>query len=194
MRQPKPAKTPSEAERRRFRRVKLDLPGRLFFPAEGREAPCTILDMSPGGVAVLSETVPDLGAVLVLYLENFGRFEGRAVRHDPGGFGLAFVCTPSKRRRTAEQLIQFLNNSLGYEGLLQSDGRLGLKNIASFTRADGQIAHGEVSDISAKGLSLKTDVKPPLGEFVLIAQVAGRVSCHHADGIGIDFVGGDKAR
>src|SRR5690348_3004401 len=111
--EPKPAKAPlrarSEAERRRFRRVKMDLPGRLFLPAEGSEAPCTILDMSPGGAAVLCERVPDLGTGLVLYVDNFGRFEGRVARHDRGGFGLAFLCTPSKKRRTAGQLIQFLD-------------------------------------------------------------------------------------
>jgi hypothetical protein len=49
-----------------------------------------------------------------------------------------------------------------------------------------------VSDISVNGVSLKTDVKPPVGEFVLIAQVAGRVSRHHADGIGIEFLGNEK--
>ena len=43
------------------------------------------------------------------------------------------------------------------------------------------------------GVSLKTDVKPPIGEFVLIAQIAARVARHHTDGIGIEFVGQEKA-
>jgi len=38
-------------------------------------------------------------------------------------------------------------------------------------------------------VSLKTDIKPPIGEFVLIGQLAGRIARHHADGIGIQFVG-----
>ncbi|HEX4636967.1 MAG TPA: PilZ domain-containing protein [Rhizomicrobium sp.] len=198
MTQPEPAKVPWEpqtgADRRRFRRVKMDLPGRLFLPADGREAQCTILDMSPGGMAVLSEIVPDFGSAVVLYLDGFGRFEGHVVRHDQGGFGLAFACTPSKRKRTAEQLILFLNTWLGYDGLLDRDSHAGQKSMVKFTRADGQIVQGELSDISVNGVSLKTDVKPPLGEFVLIAQIAGRVCRHHADGIGIDFVGNDNAR
>ena len=70
--------------------------------------------------------------------------------------------------------------------------RAGRNGFAKFTRADGQIVHAEVSDISVNGVSLKTDVKPPVGEFVLIAQVAGRVSRHHADGIGIEFLGNEK--
>jgi len=81
----------SGAERRRFRRVKVDLPGRLFLPSDNRETQCTILDMSPGGVAVTSEVVPELSAPVVLYVDNFGRFEGNVVRRDQTGFGLAFV-------------------------------------------------------------------------------------------------------
>jgi hypothetical protein len=39
------------------------------------------------------------------------------------------------------------------------------------------------------GVSLKTDSRPLIGEFVLIAQIAGRVSRYHEQGIGIEFVG-----
>ena len=184
----KPESAQSGAECRHFRRIKLDLPGRLFLPADGREAPCTIRDMSPGGMALLSEIIPDRGSAVVVYLDNFGRFEGRVVRRDEHGFGLAFACTPSKRRRTAEQLILFLNTALGYDGLLQGDGRSSQNSTATFTRADGQVVHAEVSGIAANGISLKTEVKPPVGEFVLIAQVAGRVARHQADGIVNDFI------
>ena len=180
------------AERRRFRRIKMDLPGRLFLPSDSQEGACTILDMSPGGVAVASEIVPEMGSAVVLYLDSFGRFEGQVVRRDQGGFGLAFASTPSKRERTAEQLILFLNNAAGGESPLRRHERAGRNGFAKFTRADGQIVHAEVSDISVNGVSLKTDVKPPVGEFVLIAQVAGRVSRHHADGIGIEFLGNEK--
>jgi len=186
--------TKSGAERRRFRRVKIDLPGRMFLPSDSREAHCTVLDMSPGGVAVASEMVPEMGAPVVLYMDGFGRFEGNVVRQDKAGFGLAFVCTPSKRERTAEQLILFLNNSLGEDSLLRRHERASQKGFAKFTRADGQIVHGEVSDISVNGVSLKTDVRPAIGEFVLIAQIAGRVARHNADGISIDFVGNEKSQ
>jgi hypothetical protein len=187
-----PVEIKSGAERRRFRRIKMDLPGRMFLPSDRSEAPCTILDMSPGGVAVSSEIVPEMGSAVVLYMDGFGRFEGTVVRRDEAGFGLAFVCTPSKRERTAEQLILFLNNSLGDDNLLRRHERASQKGFAKFTRADGQIVHGEVNDISVNGVSLKTNVRPAIGEFVLIAQIAGRVVRHHADGIGIEFVGNEK--
>ena len=197
MNNPKPAKKQargqSGGERRHFRRVKLDLPGRLFLPDDGCEADCTIVDMSPGGMAVLSEVAPELGAAVVLYMDGFGRFEGRVARHDEGGFGLALACTSSKRRRTAEQLILFLNETLGYDGLLEGTMSAGGKGFVKFTRADGQVVHGEVTDLSLHSVTLKTDVKPPVGEFVLIARIAGRVVGHHAEGIGIDFVGNENA-
>ena len=188
-----PVEAQGGAERRRFRRVKLDLAGRLFLPADAREAQCTILDMSPGGVAVASETVPELGSSVVLYVDSFGRFEGKGVRRDEAGFGVAFVCTPSKRERVAEQLILFLNKGLSDDSVLRRHGKSNRKEFAKFTRADGQIVHGEVTDISVTGVSLKTAVIPPIGEFVLIAQIAGRVARHYADGVGIDFVGNEKS-
>ena len=38
------------------------------------------------------------------------------------------------------------------------------------------------------GVSLKTDARPPLGEVVLIGQMAGKVVRHHETGIAIEFV------
>jgi hypothetical protein len=192
MKDAEPVVAQAGAERRRFRRVKVDLPGRLFIPADSREARCTITDLSPGGAAVACETIPDAGTPVVLYIDTFGRFEGNVARCDGAGFGVAFVCTPSKRERTAEQLILFLNKTLVDDSALRRHERTSQKGFANFTRADGQIVHCEVTDISVGGVSLKTEVRPPIGEFVLIAQIAGRVARHHADGIGIEFVGQEK--
>lgn len=184
--------TATGIDRRRFQRVRIDLPGRLFLPAESHEARCTILDMSPGGAAVASQTVPDPGTPVVLYVDSLGRFEGVVARRDAHGFGVAFTCTPSKRERTAEQLTLFMNKALVDQSVLRRHERSSQKGFAKFTRADGQIVHCEVMDISVGGVSLKTDIRPPIGEFVLIAQIAGRIARHHADGVGVEFVGQDR--
>ena len=188
-----PVVAKANAERRRFRRVRVDLPGRLFLPADSREARCTVADLSPGGAAITSDLVPELGAAVVLYVDGFGRFEGTVARQNGYGFGLAFVCTPSKRERTAEQLTLFLNKALVDDSVLRRHERSSQKGFAKFTRADGQIVHCEVMDISVGGVSLKTDIKPPIGEFVLIAQIAGRIARHHGDGVGIEFLGQEKS-
>src|SRR5579883_2764578 len=192
MKDAEPVAAKTGAERRRFQRVRVDLPGRLFNPVDSSESRCTVQDLSPGGAAIACETVPDAGTNLVLYVDNFGRFEGTVVRRDGDGFGMAFAGTRSKRERTAEQLILFLNKSLVDDSALRRHERSSQKGFAKFTRADGQIAHCEIMDMWVGGVSLKTDIRPPIGEFVLIAQVAGRVARHHADGIGIEFVGQER--
>ena len=180
------------AERRRFRRIRVDLPGRLFTPADGQEARCTVIDLSPGGAAIACELVPAKGTAVILYVDGFGRFEGNVMRGDETSFGIQFACTQAKRERTAEQLTLFLNKSLVGESVLRRHERTNHKGFAKFTRADGLVVQGEVMDISVGGVSIKTDVKPMIGEYVLIAQMAGRVARHHDHGIGIEFVGQEK--
>ncbi|MBV8976998.1 MAG: PilZ domain-containing protein [Alphaproteobacteria bacterium] len=180
----------AKAERRRFRRVRVDLKGRLFVPADSRECHCKVIDLSPGGASLECELALEQGTPIVLYVDGFGRLEGNVVRNAAGDFGVRFSCTPAKRERIAEQLTLFMNRALVDASELRRHDRTPTKGIARFTRADGQFVACEVLDLSVSGVSLKTDVRPPLGEFVLIGQMAGRVARHHDQGIGIEFVGG----
>jgi hypothetical protein len=180
----------AKAERRRFRRVRVDLTGRLFVPADSRECHCKIVDLSPGGASLECDLVLEGGTQIVLYIDGFGRLEGTVMRTEGGDFGVRFNCTAAKRERIAEQLILFMNRSLIDENEMRRHDRTPQKGIARFTRADGQFVACEVMDLSVSGVSLKTDVRPPIGEFVLIGQMAGRVARHHETGIGIEFVGG----
>jgi len=180
----------AKAERRRFRRVRVDLTGRLFVPADSRECHCKIVDLSPGGASLECDLVLDGGTQIVLYIDGFGRLEGTVMRTEGADFGVRFTCTAAKRERIAEQLILFMNRSLIDENEMRRHDRTPQKGIARFTRADGQFVACEVMDLSVSGVSLKTDVRPPIGEFVLIGQMAGRVARHHETGIGIEFVGG----
>ena len=185
-----PVITKARAERRRFRRVRVDLPGKLFVPGSGQECACKILDLSPGGAHVEGDLVLEGESQVVLYIDGFGRFEGTVVRRDRLGFGVKFICTALKRERTAEQLTLFMNRSLVDEADLRRDDRTPTKGLTRFTRADGQLVPCEVLDLSMSGISVKTKVRPPIGEFVLIGQMAGRIARHHDEGIGIEFVGG----
>ncbi len=177
------------AERRRFKRVSVDLPGRLFIPSEAREARCTIANLSAGGAAIECENLPEAETQVVLYVDGFGRFEGAVTRKDDGAFGVRFHCTALKRERIAEQLTLFLNKSLIDNAVLRRSERAPTRGFTRFTRADGQLVRCEVLDLSTTGVSVKTDVRPPVGEYVLIGQMAGRVARHHESGIGVEFVG-----
>jgi hypothetical protein len=179
-------------ERRHHGRVRLALAGRLFIPGDETEAHCTVLDLSPGGAAIDCEIIPEHSTPVVLYVEGFGRFEGRVTRRGTSDFGVAFASTSAKRERTARKITAFLNKTLGYESALSRHARGRGQGFAKFTRADGQVIRCQVKDISLRGVSLKSEVRPRVGEFVLIAAVAGRVARHHEQGIDIEFVGPDR--
>ncbi len=128
----------AKAERRRFRRVRVDLTGRLFVPADSRECHCMIVDLSPGGASLECDLVLDGGTQIVLYIDGFGRLEGTVMRTEGADFGVRFNCTAAKRERIAEQLILFMNRSLIDENEMRRHDRTPQKGIARFTRADGQ--------------------------------------------------------
>ncbi len=180
-------------ERRRYRRVPVDFKGRLFVPGEEREAQCQITDMSPGGAQVVCEIVPEGQTSVVLYIDGFGRFEGVVARPPKaesadGKFGVRFNCTATKRERVAEQLTLYLNNGTIDETAMRRHERSPTRGLTRFTRANGDVVSCEVLDLSLGGVSLATDVRPQIGEVVLIGQMAGRVARIHEHGIAIEFV------
>jgi PilZ domain len=183
----------ARAERRRYKRVPVSLSGRLFVPSESREAHCKISDMSPGGARVASEVIPPQGTPIVVYIDGFGRFEGTVARPEDGFFGIQFNCSQHKRERVAEQLTLYLNGGSLDESVLRRHDRAPTRGLARFTRANGDVVNCEVLDLSLSGVALQTAVRPPIGEFVLIGQMAGRVARHHETGIGIEFVAQEKA-
>jgi hypothetical protein len=146
--------------------------------------------LSPGSAAVECDCSPEPDTLVVLYADGFGRFEGIVTPREGGGFGVRFNCPPLKRERVAEQLAHFINRSETGDSELRRHDRTRAEGFTRFTRCDGELVKCEVLDLSLSGVSLKTDIKPALGEFVLIGQMAGRVARHHEEGIGIEFVGG----
>lgn len=169
--------------------VHVDLPGRLFVPGDEREAPCRIVELSPDGASLQCELVPGPDAAIVLYVDSLSRFEGLVTRSNGNMCDVKFVCTAAKRERTAEQIAAMLDKGSEGGSILRRRERSSGKGHIQFTRANGHIVSCEVIDISVSGVSLKTDARPLIGEFVLIAQLAGRVARYHEDGIDIDFVG-----
>ncbi|HEX4160008.1 MAG TPA: PilZ domain-containing protein [Rhizomicrobium sp.] len=175
------------AERRRHERVQVELNGRLFLPGDGREAPCQIIEMSAEGAQVICETVPEAGASAILYIEGFGRFETEVVRSEWGRFAVALRCSPLKQTRVAELLQQITHGGDVSQPLLRRHERIEGEGIAHFTRSSGQIVACEVLDLSLSGVSLRTEIKPTIGEIVMIGQMSGRVVRHHESGIGVEF-------
>ena len=184
----------SLAERRRYKRECVEQSGRQFEPVVNREAQCTIIDLSPGGARVQSATVPPPGTPIVIYIDGFGRFEGSVARADEDGFGIQFNCSEHKRERIAEQLAAYRNGGALEETSLRRHTRAPTKRVTRFTRASGEVVTCEALDFSVSGVSLMSDVRPPIGELVLIAEMVGRIARHHESGVSIEFMQPERAK
>ena len=179
------------SERRRFRRVRVNVSGRLYIPDTQEEATCTIEDISPGDASLRCELKQEPKGRAVIYLETLGRFEGPIVRTEEGGFVMTFSCSLQKREKLADQLTLELNRGLLSEADLRRYDRVDAVagSFTHFVRSTGEQIRCEVLDISFTGVSVRTDLKPPVGEHILIGHRAGRVVRHHGEGIGIEFLG-----
>jgi len=178
----------AKADRRRYRRIDVDLTGRIFLPQNQEEDSCRVLDLSPGGARISCGVELAASTNVILYIDEFGRFEGNIVRLSGGDFGVQFHCSALKRERIAEQLTVFLNKEFIDETAFRRHDRKPQRGLARFTRSNGEVVSCEVLDLSVSGVSLQTVSRPPLGEIVLIGQMAGRVARHHEKGIAIEFV------
>lgn len=175
-------------ERRRYQRVQVNLGGRLFVPADGREAKCRIIAMSSAAAYVVSPTVPEADTPIVLYIDGFGRFDAHVVRSEPGEFAAHFNCSALKHEKVAEQLMLIMTNGVPVEEpKLRRHERVAATGIAHFTRTDGEPVPCEVIDLSLSGVSLKTETKPRIGESIMVGQMSGRVVRHHDSGIAVEF-------
>src|SRR3979490_3030978 len=101
--QKKTTTVPSAEERRRFQRVKVHLLGRYMLP-DRREFPCQIINMSPGGLALLAPGIGNVGDRVIAYLDHIGRVEGRITRIIDNGFAMTVGATARKRDKLAAQL------------------------------------------------------------------------------------------
>lgn len=173
-------------ERRRFRRMPLEVTGRLLDTA-GREYDCRTADISPGDVRIAATSLPPIGDRVVIYLEGFGRVSGKIARScGEGEVAVIFDFSAHKREKMAEQLTLAVNRELGIEEPAHPipDGAQALK----LEFETGEAYEGEVVDFSLAGVTIKSKRPPPLiGVWVRVGQVYGRVARLIEGGFAIDF-------
>src|SRR3954447_14961466 len=99
---------PLSQERRRFQRVRVNLLGRYML-ADRREFPCQVVDMSPGGMALIAPVTGNAGERVIAYVDHIGRLEGVLVRQFDNGFAMTVAATPRKRDKLAAQLTWLAN-------------------------------------------------------------------------------------
>src|SRR6201990_226590 len=83
-------------ERRRHQRVRVNLLGRYML-ADRREFPCQVVNMSPGGIAIIAPVPGAVGGRVIAYVDHLGRLEGHIARQLQNGFAMTITATPRKR-------------------------------------------------------------------------------------------------
>jgi hypothetical protein len=175
-------------ERRRFRRMPIEVNGRLL-DGLGREHDCRTADISPGDIRIAAPILPTVGDRVVIYLAGFGRVSGFVARKcGEGEVAIIFDFTAHKREKMAEQLTLAVNRDLGIEGPAHraaiSDG----SQMIKLEFETGEAYEGEVVDFSLAGITIKSRRPPPLiGVWVRAGTVYGRVARLIEGGFAIDL-------
>src|SRR3954454_15949244 len=102
---------PLSEERRRHQRVRIDLLGRLMLENR-QEYACRIVNMSPGGAAVMADVPGRVGERIIAYVDHLGRLEGKITRQLDAGFAMSIGAPPRKREKLAAQLTWLANRQM----------------------------------------------------------------------------------
>jgi hypothetical protein len=174
-------------ERRRFQRVRVDLLGRYMLP-DRREFPCQVLNMSPGGMAVIAPVGAQPGDRIIAYVDHLGRLEGQVARLFPNGFAMTIAATTRKRDKLAAQLTWLANRHILALPEDRRHGRIVPRNpIARLILPNGINLRCRIIDVSESGAGIATDQRPPIGTLVTLGKVPGRVVRHLEDGFAVEF-------
>ena len=175
------------AEQRAVDRICANLKAAIFMPADETEIECGIENLSTNSAGIRCENSFMPGAMVVLYIDGFGRFEATVERAEGGFIGVRFRCGSLKRTRLAEQLLSYLQNGGRTTTSLRRHERTSTTSLSELTLEGGARLNGSVLDISLLGVSIKTDQRPPIGSTINVGRTTGRVVRHHEDGIGVEF-------
>lgn len=174
-------------DRRRFRRVDVNLQGR-FMRENREEHPCEVFQMSAGGMSLRSPVSCAVGERIVAYLDHVGRVEGVVVRPVEGGFAARILASASKRERIVNLLTWLINQrALGLSEERKYERTVPRISASKLILSNGDVHNCRVLDVSLSGASIACEVKPPIDTVVLLGRMRGRVVRHHDQGVAIKF-------
>ena len=184
-----PRVLPLAQERRRHQRVKVNLLGRYML-ADRREFPCQVIDMSPGGMALVAPVVGNPGERVIAYVDHLGRLEGKISRLIENGFAMSISATLRKRDKLAAQLTWLANRQILNLPEDRRHGRFIPRNpMARLILPNGVNVTCRVIDLSQSGaaVAIAPDLRPVVGTMVTIGKTQGRVVRHIEGGFAIEF-------
>lgn len=175
-------------DRRKHSRVRVSLLGR-FMLQDRREYPCQTVDMSPGGVALISPVKGVIGERVVAYLDQIGRVEGQIARHIDGGFAMTIAASPRKRDKLANQLTWLANRHvLNLPEDRRHDRFAPKTSITQIGLPDGRVYKCRIVDVSLSGAAVQCEVKPQIGTRILFGRMRATVVRHFEDGLALEFL------
>jgi hypothetical protein len=176
-------------ERRARQRAPVGVKGKIFFPERKWEEECVVSDLSPDGAGLKSSCSAAIGALAVLYVDGLGRFEGKIVRHDRLRLGVKFDFSEVKRERLAQMITDYVERGEIRSTSVRTRSRLtGSHVLHQFILPSGQSRDCEIVDIALSGASLRTDVRPPVGETIMFGKTTAVVVRHTKCGIAVSFL------
>ncbi|NBN63639.1 PilZ domain-containing protein [Microvirga tunisiensis] len=174
-------------DRRRHQRVRVNILGR-FMLENRQEYPCQVINMSPGGMAMITPVAGRVGEKIVAYLDHIGRVEGRIAREIEGGFAVELNATPRRRDKLASVLTWLANR---HELNLPEDRRherfVPKNPVTRIVLPDGTAYMCRILDVSLSGAALSCPARPPIGTELGMGKMRARVVRHLEDGIAVEF-------
>jgi hypothetical protein len=182
-----PASAPLTSENRRYQRVKVDLLGRYMLE-DRREFPCQVINMSPGGLALIAPACGRLGERVVAYVDHIGRLEGLIARLSPSGFSMTIAASQRKRDKLAAQLTWLANRHILDTPEDRRHQRSANRDqMVTLALADGSDEQCSIVDLSVSGVAVVSLHRPPLGSAVRVGKAPGRVMRHLDNGFAVEF-------
>jgi PilZ domain-containing protein len=174
-------------DRRRHQRVKVNLLGRYMLP-DRREFPCQVINMSPGGMALVAPVSGAPGERVIAYVDHVGRLEGQIARVFENGFAMTISATARKRDKLAAQLTWLANRHILGLPEDRRHGRIVPRNpVGRLILPNGVNLTCRIIDVSESGAGIASRERPPIGTLVTLGKVQGRVVRHLEDGFAIEF-------
>jgi len=176
-------------DRRRFQRVRVNLLGRYML-SDRQEYPCQVVNMSPGGMALIAPTIGQMGERVIAYVDHLGRIEGTIARTLVNGFAMTVSATPRKRDKLAAQLTWLANRHILNLPEDRRHGRFTPRNAGSTLLLPNGASIGvRIIDVSLSGagVSIAAHLRPEIGAVVTLGKVPGRVVRHLDEGFAIEF-------
>ena len=174
-------------ERRRQERVSLALRGRYML-ANGREYPCTTVDVSPAGFSIKGVRPGLLGERVIAYIEDLGRLEGVIVRRKVGWFAVDMRAPQNKTERLARRIAWLIQRDLENTPSRRSRERMDVANEKTVLRTlDGSEYMADLMDLSVEGAALCVDLTLPIGARVTLGDQPAFVVRRFAGGLAVKF-------